>query len=59
MQAVLKGAGHSTAGKPGHVDEVAFEPSLDFSGIFHGLWPATRFQQEYNSCCMVITTNLV
>lgn len=59
MQAVLKGAGHSRAGKPGHLDEVAFEPFLDFSSVFRGLWPATRFWQEHNSCCMVIMTNLV
>lgn len=54
MQAVLKGAGHSKTGKPGHLDEVAFEPFLDFSSIFHGLWLATGFRQEHSSCCMVI-----
>lgn len=43
MQAVLEGAGHSRAEKPGHLDEAAFDPSLDFSSIFCGLWPATGF----------------
>lgn len=57
MQAVLKGAGHSKAGKPGHLNEAAFEPFLDFSSIFHGLWLATGFQQEHSSCCMVINHN--
>lgn len=59
MQAARKHAGHSRAGKLGHLDEVAFEPFLDFSSVFCGLWPATGFWQEHNSCCMVITTNLV
>lgn len=59
MQAVLKGAGHSRAGKPGHLDEVGFEPFLDVSGVFRGLWPATGFRQEHNSCCTVIMTSLV
>lgn len=26
----------------------AFEPLLDFSGVLHGLWAATRFQQKHN-----------
>lgn len=45
--------------QPGHLDEVAFEPFLDFSGVFCGLWPATGLRQEHNSCCTVITTDLV
>lgn len=59
MQAVLKGAGHSRAEKPGHLHEAVFDPFLDFSSIFCGLWPATGFWQEHNSCCTIITTNLV
>lgn len=42
-----------------HLGGAAFEPFLDLSSVFLGLWLATGFQQKCKRHCTIITTRYV